>query len=147
MAETDGIDGIKYNCKKQFNGKVRAQHKLYDLTSKMLEHLYKQRDQTGIWLLLETVKYSFYLDSEIIGEYTRIKPYTNRRGKTHMAHYTINDKYYGSTENLGNKPVSYKGYFPLIFVKPVVSIDFDLEYTSIESVLKPKAQPVTQSNP
>lgn len=46
-----------------------------------------------------------------VGLMSVIKPYTNKKGQTQPAHFSINDKYIGSVSKLGNKPISYEGHF------------------------------------
>ena len=46
-----------------------------------------------------------------MGIKTIIKDYTNAKGVTKPAHYTQNNRYYGSTHALGKEPVYYDGKF------------------------------------
>lgn len=46
-----------------------------------------------------------------VGEVSVIKDYTNSKGITKLAHYSVNGCYIGSINQLGNEPVSYKGNF------------------------------------
>lgn len=53
------------------------------------------------------------VNSEKFGIYTTIGEYTNKAGKTSLAHYTENGMYVGSVIKLGNKPVGYEGNFAI----------------------------------
>jgi hypothetical protein len=50
-------------------------------------------------------------ESRLIGQYSQIAPYTNKKGKVSQAHFSTHGTYIGSVAKLGNKPVSYTGYF------------------------------------
>ena len=52
-------------------------------------------------------------ESSCFGILTHIAPYENKKGKTHLAHYTQNGNYLGTVSSLGDKPISYKGWFPI----------------------------------
>jgi hypothetical protein len=65
------------------------------------------------------IKYEFIkMNSGTLNLKTVIGPYTNKRGKTHMAHFTQNGRYYGPCSKYGDVPVEYDGYFKL----PTVAI-------------------------
>ena len=51
------------------------------------------------------------MNSKGLGIKTVIKDYTNAKGVTKPAHFTQNNKYYGSTHALGKEPVFYDGKF------------------------------------
>ena len=51
------------------------------------------------------------INSKELGIKTTIKPYTNKQGKTHLAHFTYNGKYLGKCDLLGNEPIYYDGNF------------------------------------
>jgi hypothetical protein len=52
-------------------------------------------------------------DSHLVGQLSVIKPYTDKKGVTKPAHFSVNDKYIGSCKCLGNKPVSYTCYYKI----------------------------------
>ena len=68
-----------------------------------------------IWAHVENSPQLFYKEcnSGDLGLYTTIAPYTNKQGKIHQAHFTVNGKYYGPVSKLGETPVSYEGYFKI----------------------------------
>lgn len=51
--------------------------------------------------------------SSILNLKTVIRSYTNKRGHSHMAHFTQNGRYYGPCSKYGDTPVDYDGYFKL----------------------------------
>jgi hypothetical protein len=51
------------------------------------------------------------VNSEVVNIKTEIKEYTNKGGKTHLAHFTMNGKYLGPCSKLGNEPIFYEGWF------------------------------------
>lgn len=68
-----------------------------------------------IWSFIESSPTQYYKKdkSENHGVYSIIKEYTNKKGQTSLAHYSINNYYLGSVKSLGDKPISYDGLFPL----------------------------------
>lgn len=60
------------------------------------------------------IKYEFIkVNSSVLNLKTEIRPYTNKRGQTHLAHFTQNGRYYGPCSKYGNEPIEYEGYFKL----------------------------------
>jgi hypothetical protein len=51
------------------------------------------------------------MHSSVLGIKTIIKEYTNKQGRSHLAHFTIHGKYIGSCSKLGSEPVEYEGNF------------------------------------
>lgn len=51
------------------------------------------------------------MNSSVLGVKTIIKEYTNKQGRTHLAHFTIHGKYMGPCSKLGTEPIEYEGYF------------------------------------
>jgi len=77
-----------------------------------------------IWEFIDNqpIKYGKSVDSKIFGIFTIIKDYTNKRGKTHKAHYTEAGKYMGPVSKLGEIPISYKRTFGV--TRDYFQIDF-----------------------
>ena len=66
----------------------------------MIQHLLKTGDLAGI--------FDFHIDMGIPVAVKRpsvIKPYVNKRGKKHLAHFSPYDKYIGTVKKLGSEPV------------------------------------------
>jgi hypothetical protein len=66
------------------------------------------------------------IDSSLIGKKSIIADYTNKKGKTHRAHYSHfvgNQCYLGSTSKLGEEPISFKT--KLRITKDKFTIDID----------------------
>ncbi len=68
-----------------------------------------------IWEYVDTAPDKFWkpLNSEVFGIYTTIGEYRNKKGDIILGHFTDNNKYIGSVKTLGNKPISYNGYFKI----------------------------------
>ena len=76
-----------------------------------------------------------HIDSHLIGEYSVIGDYTTKAGKTFKAHFT---KYGGYIRKCteGEKPISYKGYFPYKTYKNKFVINRSREtYSTLEDFL------------
>ena len=75
-----------------------------------------------IWFFLNRNPQQFWvkLNSGLFGVKTRIAEYTNKQGKTSLAHFTAQGYYCGSVKKLGDKPVEYQGNFQ------ITHKDFDL---------------------
>ena len=71
------------------------------------------RNDATIWEYLYVHPKLFYkaLNSKALGIKTVIKDYTNAKGVTKPAHFTQNNRYYGSTHALGKEPVYFDGNF------------------------------------
>ena len=52
-------------------------------------------------------------DGSVVAVLSHIAPYTNKKGKTHQAHYSTNGKYLGTTTKMGEEPVGYMGWFKI----------------------------------
>jgi hypothetical protein len=63
------------------------------------------------YLMEHPLTINVYVESKCLGLTTVIKEYTNKNGVTSLAHFSHHDKYLGSVKAMGNKPISYKGYF------------------------------------
>ena len=52
-----------------------------------------------------------YCNSKILGIKTKIAPYTNKKGQTFMAHYTIHNNFIGKAVEGDTEPKYYNGNF------------------------------------
>lgn len=50
-------------------------------------------------------------ESKFVGVMTQVKPYTNKKGVTSLAHYSIYDKFLEIAKEGDQEPKSYNGYF------------------------------------
>jgi len=74
-------------------------------------------NKTSLWdLIYKNPKLEYIIE---VYQYTAIAEYTNKRGFTFMAHYTPQNKYLGSVNSLGDKPILCRKYFSLDTI-PVV---------------------------
>jgi len=55
--------------------------------------------------------------SHLLGVLTHIAPYTDKKGVSKPAHFSANDCYVGSVNELGDKPMSYTGNFKISPIK------------------------------
>lgn len=53
-----------------------------------------------------------FKDTSKVGVLSHIKDYTNKKGDTFKAHFTIYDKYLGKCSVMGDLPCGYKGNVP-----------------------------------
>lgn len=106
------IDGVKWNCKKQYNGKLNAMKRADEILNTSLEQMYLCGNKSGFRTMLSFSNDFVRLYSKDLGKKTTIMKYTNKKGRTHDAHYTINLQYYGPVSRIGKEPVYYWGYFP-----------------------------------
>ena len=67
------------------------------------------------WDYIENAPFTTWksIKSDLIGIYSKIDVYENKKGVKSQAHYTQNDKYLGSVKSLGDKPVGYTGHFQI----------------------------------
>jgi hypothetical protein len=66
-----------------------------------------------LWDYIQNARWGSYkqIQSSLIGVYTTISDYTNKKGETKPAHFSENGDYVGSIKQLGDKPVCYLGHF------------------------------------
>ena len=114
------VNSLKYNVKKFNNKYQKTEEQLTKVILLMIKEWVKNynskedHDPTPLWELVAITKTAKHLDdTSIVGVYTEINLYTNKRNITTEAHYTMFGKYYGSIKKLGNKPIGYKGYVPI----------------------------------
>lgn len=82
--------------------------------------VYAYENPEGIW---------WKGDSSLIGELTKIVPYTDKKGITKPAHFTHNNYYVGSVKALGALPTSYTGNFRIDNIK------FNLDLTKLPDLI------------
>ena len=66
-----------------------------------------------LWDYITPSRWGTYkqIQSSLIGVYTTISDYTNKKGETKPAHFSENGDYVGSIKQLGDTPASYLGHF------------------------------------
>jgi hypothetical protein len=100
-------------------------------------------------------------DSKKIGVVSVIKDYTNKKGQTFKAHYTVNGKYYARAKN--DTPIGYTGNFEYNvyadkfrfktnspqykcvndFIEPIeepVAVEPRIDYSTTKTIKVPKAR-------
>lgn len=78
-----------------------------------------------IWKYFEKFGIFVQCESGLIGIYSRIAPYTNKKGFKSMAHYSSFGNYLQAAKK-DDKPISYKGWFE------VTKERFDIDFTPKE---------------
>lgn len=111
--------------------------------------------ETMIWDFITNSpkKYWVKCQSELLDIYTKIGDYTNKKGVTTLAHYSVNEEYVGSVFQLGEKPTSYYGNFQVTREKFVIDLSqlpklntLNGEY-KIAMLFKPKQKIIQKSTP
>lgn len=116
--KSDLVIGLKTEVKRQ----VGLKHYEEECYTTALNHLIyawikigKKHHKTVDLMIWDYIKESNprykFMSSDELGIFTTISEYTSAKGKTHLAHFTINNKYLGSVSKLGDSPIAYKGYF------------------------------------
>ena len=109
MNDDKTINGIKYQCARQRNLKDQEIEKTMDLENRIVKMIIKYDDKDEAWSFAQHYKIYWYGDSKKLGIVSIINDYTNKKGKTFKAHYTINGTYIKKAEN--DTPIHYNGYF------------------------------------
>ena len=78
-----------------------------------------------IWDYVNETNLHILSESSIFNIYSYIGKYTNKKGIVSAAHFTKYNKYLGSVTKLGDKPISYKGWFSIKGYRNKIDIDFD----------------------
>jgi len=98
--------------------KMYAEKHMEVLQSTLIIQAYILKDVKYIRHYINTIvkdyPFAFWLmgeNSEKLGVKTTIATYENKRGVSHLAHYTYNGDYYGKCSELGDEPIYYKGNF------------------------------------
>jgi hypothetical protein len=121
------IVGLKTQVVRQGNLKREAE-KDVDLHQQFILKLWREGIpvrtlETSIWDYVESSGGIWY-KGKMEKYKSIIAPYTNQKGDVSQAHYTIHNKYLGSVKKLGEKPISYVGYFEVN--KDEFDIDMDM---------------------
>jgi hypothetical protein len=97
-------------------------------------------DEETLWKYYEQLTPRWWEgESELVGVFTTIGDYENKKGNISKAHFTENGRYYKSVNNkTGKEPMSYHGYFKV--TKDKFMIDMDI--TKDEGQLHFKPRPV-----
>lgn len=68
-----------------------------------------------VWEYVENAPFSLWkkCKSDLVGVFSKIGEYENKKGVKSQAHFTENGKYIGSVNKLGDKPVGYEGNFQI----------------------------------
>lgn len=110
------IRGLKAEIMKQCSKKNFAENmneKMMKILVESIKEVYKndrKKAEELVWSNYGDIVW-LHIDSKLIGKKTTIKPYTNKKGKTHFAHFTEGGKYYGPVSKNGTVPFAYTGYF------------------------------------
>ena len=141
------LGGVKRECARQRNIKedalvrenllekllVKSAFDNHDLT--YIREYINQREETDqpIWA---------YCQSSVVGVFSSILTYTNKKGVSHLAHFTLNGNYLGTTKKLGDVPISYEGFFR--YNPELFRVDFpegrQLENTRVFHFIRPKTE-------
>ena len=88
-------------------------------------------DDDVIWAFVQQARdFYWYGNSILLNVKTTIKPYTNKKGHTHMAHFTQNGKYIKPAK-VNDVPIEYTGYFH------INEYEFDIDHTYFDISPKP----------
>ena len=124
MANAQPVDvettliGIKYECAKQRDIKLETMEREDCLVTTLILSAFIHKEVRFIKHYINKITksqpwaVSVSCNSKVVGVKSHIGPYTNKKGKTHMAHYTFYNHYLGPCTELGNEPIYYDGRFP-----------------------------------
>jgi hypothetical protein len=113
---TDLICGLKTEISRQV-GKKNWEGDCKDFITGCLFKAWKKLEYAEImelaWDLIETAPYQTWttVKSDLMGVFSKIGEYTNKKGIKSQAHFSQNGKYLGSVKALGDKPIGYMGNF------------------------------------
>ena len=107
---------IKSNCAYQVRCRKEAEADLvraHQVCVKSWKMLYNAGIRTElenmIWTYVESGQFYKSTSTKLIGIKSIISQYTNKKGKSHMAHFTVNGCYLGPVSKLGEEPTYYQG--------------------------------------
>ena len=123
---TELIIGLKSEVKRQV-GIKNWKDKIIDMDRKyLIKSWLKLSDTLGSSSVAEAIIWEYVRDrflrgdglykklkSEEIGVFTHIGDYTNKKGEVIKVHYSESNNYIGTVKKLGDKPVSYTGWFAI----------------------------------
>jgi hypothetical protein len=118
-ANTNVIIGLKTEVSRQV-GLKNWENSCKDYTTECLikswkEGRYVDKTEKLAWDYVENAPFTIWksLKSDLIGIYSKIDVYENKKGVKSQAHYSQNNKYLGSVKALGDKPIGYLGNFQI----------------------------------
>ena len=103
------VNAIKYQCARQRNMKEDAMLTTMAMEKRLVKMVLKHDDEDEAWDFIKQFKTYWLGDSKRLGIVSKIADYTNKKGVTFKAHYTINGKYISKATD--DKPIHYQGYF------------------------------------
>jgi hypothetical protein len=140
---TELICGLKSEISRQV-GKKNFEAECNDFTTRCLFQAWKKLEYAEImdlaWEYVETAPFQIWktVKSDLLGIYSKIGEYTNKKGIKSQAHFSQNGKYLGSVKKLGDKPIGYMGNFRITreaFIFDTTNIQ---TFTSITQLFCPK---------
>lgn len=92
----------------------------------LLDQIGKHALTDIIWGFVDTspISFTIQIPSRLIGIYSIVKNYTNKQGKSYLAHFSIHGQYLCKA-NKKRTPISYLVYVNLKECKNMVEIQFD----------------------
>lgn len=107
-------NALKAGINRQRGLKEHAEHKILERDQSIFKLIYvsdseMERD-ANVWEYVQSHNPYWLGDSDLVGERSVIKNYTNKKGHTSLAHFTTNGKYL-KPAGACSVPVSYVGYF------------------------------------
>lgn len=136
------IIGLKTQVKRQA-GLKKFNERVLDHTEGALLQAWLELNRVGVditplvWAYIEKGNFSLFknIDSKLVGIKTVVKDYTDKKGITKLAHFTQNDKYYGSIKVYGKEPVYYQGNFKV--TRYLFKVQVDAQEKTLEDLFKP----------
>jgi len=104
--------------------------------------LKKDMDEEKLWEYANEYTQWWKGNSKELGVRTTIKPYTNKKGQTHDAHYTENNEYLLPVDKNNPSPMFYNGYFAITKERFMIKQNPDAK--ELVDFFQPYAQPVIQ---
>jgi hypothetical protein len=107
--------GIKRNAETELeltrNNLIKSWKKRYNSICDIEDYMDLEEE---IWqYLLQQRRPSRQINSQKLGIVSIIGEYTNKKGITSKAHFTMHGRYLGSVAKFGTEPIFYDGWFPV----------------------------------
>ena len=140
---TQLICGLKSEISRQVGKKDWESH-CRDYTTICLFKAWKKLEYAEImdlaWDYLENAPFQIWktVKSDLMGIYSKIGEYTNKKGIKSQAHFSQNGKYLGSVKNLGDKPIGYMGNFRITRETFIFDTTELQTFTDIKQLFIPK---------
>lgn len=98
--------------------------------SLLLTHIGKHALTDIIWNFVETssISVTIKIPSHKIGIFSVVKNYTNKHGKTHLAHFSVYGTYLRKA--IEDKPISYPKYVDVKNYKKILDVQMDKIHTA-----------------